>query len=1074
MIKRYLGKHEEITLESLGPQAVRSRVRSQLLGVHEPIYRGYTVWRGLARLAGVVLAVLPVFFCAIAPAFGQTTLNVSQDLVRLGIASSNMLPNQPSQDSAPLLSLAIAYALANRISQIVANQGAYYLLNPQTSYAYVSIVGTSNLTIDFQGSDLYVAKPYGWSAFFAAGNNGLVMQNFTVDYIQPEFTQLKVVSVNAAQGQFQYTVQPGYVDPGVFLPATLSAFIFRDGQVFSGLNGLGRLSEVAPIGGNQIQVVPGHADTQYLTPAVIQQIRPGDIAVVYVAAATSLLVLNCTSCTLQNIRSYAGTVIFNAESSLIERVYVMPRPGTDRLISSGGDGIDLRNSGVSNTMRFCRSIRTLDDGIAVWEWPFGQIQSVTGARTAVVEASQWGSLTVLDAFLSSTGLSRSSQDLNLTPAPGSTMVFDSPADRVVLGSAVVTSATAPAHGADGLLQMVLTFDRDLPPNVTGTIVYAADPHYRAGNSLIERNTVQYRGSMGTQMTNSTVQGNYIRKATGNGMYNNYSWQDSYPPTSNMTLSNNVIDGTNSTRDVYSADELAGIELLAFASNLLPTVGVLQNIAITGNFIADPGNSAVWMGNVAGGSVTGNYFLNPNDSYVPPMNFCCNPADLRLPVAVENSTNLTISNNTIDQTSGRMIVTDTQYNDLAAYAPGSTIRLSAYNLGTLPNPSVTITDADGNTSTVPIQATAANSLDVKLPPQTGLGGAYLTLASGTAKSFATLFVDSQDNIPALNGCTYFLSPSSVSIAAGAATIGVLVVTQPGCTYTLTPDTTGLSGSPSGTGTGILSVSAATNNGPSRTLTFEIAGQSITLTQGAPPIAITPGGIVPLYSTLTTIQPGEWVSIYGSNLASSTVTWGGNFPTFLGGTSVTIDGKAAYLLSVSPSQINLQVPDDTSTGSVPVVVTTAIGTSASTVTLGPFAPSFLLLDSKHVTGIILRSDGSGAYGGGTYDILGPTGSSLGYPTVAAKAGDAVELFGVGFGPTSPAVPAGQAFSGAAATTNPVQLAIGGTTVTPLFAGLISAGLYQINLTIPAGLGIGDLSLVATVGGAQTQSGVVVSVQ
>ena len=27
-----------------------SRVRCQLLGVHEPVYRGYTIWRGLARL----------------------------------------------------------------------------------------------------------------------------------------------------------------------------------------------------------------------------------------------------------------------------------------------------------------------------------------------------------------------------------------------------------------------------------------------------------------------------------------------------------------------------------------------------------------------------------------------------------------------------------------------------------------------------------------------------------------------------------------------------------------------------------------------------------------------------------------------------------------------------------------------------------------------------------------------------------------------------------------------------------------------------------------------------------------
>jgi 2-polyprenyl-6-methoxyphenol hydroxylase-like FAD-dependent oxidoreductase len=38
----------------IGADGVRSRVRSQLLGVLEPIYRGYTIWRGLARLPGAV------------------------------------------------------------------------------------------------------------------------------------------------------------------------------------------------------------------------------------------------------------------------------------------------------------------------------------------------------------------------------------------------------------------------------------------------------------------------------------------------------------------------------------------------------------------------------------------------------------------------------------------------------------------------------------------------------------------------------------------------------------------------------------------------------------------------------------------------------------------------------------------------------------------------------------------------------------------------------------------------------------------------------------------------------------
>ena len=251
-------------------------------------------------------------------------------------------------------------------------------------------------------------------------------------------------------------------------------------------------------------------------------------------------------------------------------------------------------------------------------------------------------------------------------------------------------------------------------------------------------------------------------------------------------------------------------------------------------------------------------------------------------------------------------------------------------------------------------------------------------------------------------------------------------------------------------------------------FGIAIMPASSTPAAPP-AVPSGGAVP-----GTVTSGEWMSIYGTNLAASTAVWTGNFPTSLGGASVTIGGKAAYLSFVSPGQINVQVPNVTATGAVPLVVTTGAGSGTSTVTLSSFGPYFFLLDTKHVAGIILRSDGSGAYGGGSYDIIGPTGSSLGYPTVAAKAGDEIELFGTGFGPTNPPVPAGQAFSGAAPTTSPVTLSINGVSLTPAFAGLSGPGLYQLNLKLPSGLGSGDVSLRATVGGVEAPGGAVISLQ
>lgn len=297
-------------------------------------------------------------------------------------------------------------------------------------------------------------------------------------------------------------------------------------------------------------------------------------------------------------------------------------------------------------------------------------------------------------------------------------------------------------------------------------------------------------------------------------------------------------------------------------------------------------------------------------------------------------------------------------------------------------------------------------------------------------------------------------------------------SPRFTYTFT-------WTPPATNVGTVTLYAAGNAGDGNTV--EPTGTNVYLTHlqlspsgGASVPTIRTNGVNPNDSGGTSISPAEWVSIYGANLAAAATQWTGNFPTSLGGTSVTIDNQPAYLSYVSPAQINLQVPNDSNTGTVNVTVTNASGSVTSTVTLAEYSPAFSLLDATHVAGIILRSDGSGAYGGGTYDIIGPTGTSLGYRTVAAKAGDSVVLFGVGFGPTNPAVPAGQSFSGAAPMTGSLQISINSTSVQPAFAGLSAAGLFQFNLTIPSGLGSGDVPLSAIAGGAATQSGVVISLQ
>src|ERR1700733_13762517 len=73
------------------------------------------------------------------------------------------------------------------------------------------------------------------------------------------------------------------------------------------------------------------------------------------------------------------------------------------------------------------------------------------------------------------------------------------------------------------------------------------------------------------------------------------------------------------------------------------------------------------------------------------------------------------------------------------------------------------------------------------------------------------------------------------------------------------------------------------------------------------------------------------------------WGcqGDISTLLKGDIITLPPQDGYLWFVSPGQINLQAPDDTTTGTVPVVVTTPTGPATSTVTLGRFDRSFTFL-------------------------------------------------------------------------------------------------------------------------------------
>lgn len=208
----------------------------------------------------------------------------------------------------------------------------------------------------------------------------------------------------------------------------------------------------------------------------------------------------------------------------------------------------------------------------------------------------------------------------------------------------------------------------------------------------------------------------------------------------------------------------------------------------------------------------------------------------------------------------------------------------------------------------------------------------------------------------------------------------------------------------------------------------------------------------------VASGSWVAIFGAGFAPAgdSRTWNpateivnGKFPTSLDGTSVTINGKPAAVEFIQPTQLNVQPPDDTALGPVNVVVTTAAGSSSSlTVTYSKFAPGLFGSTAPYV--VAQHADG-------TYVTTAPP----------AKPGEVIILWGTGFGPASSPIAAGQIFTGSSALANTVKITIAGQPAIVDYAGVVGAGLVQINVHVPLGIGNGDAPVVATVGGVSTQT-------
>ncbi len=233
-------------------------------------------------------------------------------------------------------------------------------------------------------------------------------------------------------------------------------------------------------------------------------------------------------------------------------------------------------------------------------------------------------------------------------------------------------------------------------------------------------------------------------------------------------------------------------------------------------------------------------------------------------------------------------------------------------------------------------------------------------------------------------------------------------------------------------------------------------------------INPGGIVTAtaYGGYKTIAPATFIEIYGLNLSTTFyLDWSSAFngpqaPASLGGTTATVGGLPAYVELSSPHQVNLLVPSGVPAGQQQVVITTAGGSSiATTVTVdaiaaGVLAPAIFKVAAGQYAFAVFPDNKT---------FVLPPGFGHGLKTARAKPGDIIILYGNGFGPVTPDLPAGTLVE-QSNTLPSFEAAFAGVPATVQFAGLVQSytGLYQFNVVVPKVPASDTTAFTFTIGG------------
>ena len=192
------------------------------------------------------------------------------------------------------------------------------------------------------------------------------------------------------------------------------------------------------------------------------------------------------------------------------------------------------------------------------------------------------------------------------------------------------------------------------------------------------------------------------------------------------------------------------------------------------------------------------------------------------------------------------------------------------------------------------------------------------------------------------------------------------------------------------------------------------------------------------------PGMLLSVFGSEFGTSTQAASAiPLPSILAGFEAFVDGYPAPLYFVSPGQVNIQIPYETSSGKVQMF----------------FGNEY---DSSDPVDLQIGANAPGIFAAG--------GSVVPFPVV--KRGDTTTIFITGEGAVTPALATGATPASGTAVARlprPVtanrSVTVGGVAATIAFIGIPPGlvGVTQVNFVVPATAPLGVQPVVVTIGAA-----------